>query len=1416
MDYFYTNQILYLVSLYAIIAFFILLLFRLRTIFGLSLLFVTIGVLQSLKIFLTIDLSIEIAPNIFISSGSSIIFTSSIFAILLIYIKEDAIEARKLIYAILAANIVLTILQYALGYGLTNKHFINSNNLPIEIFNSNIKISIIGTILFFLASILIIFVYEGVSKKINYLFLRILVSTLIVINLDSLLFAFGAFSGSEKIGNVLVSGLISKNLAVIIYSALFTLYLKYLEAKDISSESNDNSFNDIFKSLTFKQKFEYVRSNNQLQQIKLKDSENKFRTIVEQASDAYFIHDFTGKIIDINERACTNLGYTKEELLQLNIADIDVEFNFNEAHSVWMKIKQNDTLLIKGTHKRKNGTTFPVEISFGLFQWKNETLILAQARNVTKQTERELEIERYALIVESSTDMMAYIDKNFNYIAVNTSYEKAFNLTKTDILGKHVQQIFGEELFECTIKPEGTACLIGKNTTYKKWFNFPAYGSRYMDVNYTPFFNKQHIIDGFIVNARDITDVKLMEDNLIFEKNKAKNYLNVAGVMLVSINNEGIVELINPKGCEILGYPEDEVLGKNWFDNFIPKNEINKIKEISKTAYNGKIEQVKHFNNTILTKNGEERLIAWTNVVLYNDDGTMASTLSSGEDITERNKSEIAILLNEKKYKTLFEYAPEGILIANNEGYYIDANTTICSLLGYTINELIGLNASDIVASVEFEHIDTALTKINSKKQYEREWLFKRKDSSTFSAEVTATTLPDGNILAFVKDITERKELEASLLNESDRLKAIIDNIPVMITLYDPTINLLYLNKEFETKSGVSTEESANIDIMALFYPDPKIRKKTEDFMKAAPKEWLEIPFSTKSGEVLITEWTNIKLKNGTQIGIGLDITDKKKTQEELNITKDTLLNTFENMTDGFMMLDKDFNYTFLNTKAGELMGREPDSLLNKNMLIEYPNNTDQPFYDYYYKALECQKPSVFEEYYPPWDRWFENRVIPSADGLAIFFQDITQRKSAEKVLLELNWRLLLINEIDNAILTSEKPKIIAKKVLKKLNDKIDFKYASFAIYNAENDEFEITNIKTSKPKLKSVATTVLGSEIDFYDLEKIKKGEIQLINDLKSIHSKSSRIHKFIEEGLNTFVIFPLMFENKLEGALSLISENSEEFSSKNKTLASEISNHLAIFISQNKLKKEIAQYTLSLEERITERTAQLEFSNNELRNFAQVVSHDLKAPLRAISQLSYWISNDYSDKIDSAGQEQLAMLVSRVKRMDNLIEGILQYSRAGRAREKEAPINLQLIVKDVINSINPPTFITIEFENELPEILGDPIRFGQIFQNLISNAIKYMDKPLGIIKIGCEKKENYWKFHVTDNGPGIEEKYFNRIFQIFQRLESRDNLEGTGIGLTLVKRIIQIYNGEIWVTSKVNEGTTFHFTLPIKHNLK
>jgi light-regulated signal transduction histidine kinase (bacteriophytochrome) len=224
----------------------------------------------------------------------------------------------------------------------------------------------------------------------------------------------------------------------------------------------------------------------------------------------------------------------------------------------------------------------------------------------------------------------------------------------------------------------------------------------------------------------------------------------------------------------------------------------------------------------------------------------------------------------------------------------------------------------------------------------------------------------------------------------------------------------------------------------------------------------------------------------------------------------------------------------------------------------------------------------------------------------------------------------------------------------------------------------------------------------------------------------------------------------------------------------------------------------------------AELATANQELKDFAYIVSHDLKAPLRGIASLATWLLRDYSDRLDADGKEMLQLMDGRVRRMGELIDGVLQYSRVGRVRDEKTAVDLNQIVADVIDAIAPPAEINILIDAKLPIVFVEKTRIQQVFQNLISNAVKYMGKPTGTIQIGYTVETGFWQFFVADTGVGIEERHFEKVFQIFQTLVPRDQSESTGVGLAIVKKIVELHGGRVWVTSQINHGSTFFFTLP------
>ncbi len=270
----------------------------------------------------------------------------------------------------------------------------------------------------------------------------------------------------------------------------------------------------------------------------------------------------------------------------------------------------------------------------------------------------------------------------------------------------------------------------------------------------------------------------------------------------------------------------------------------------------------------------------------------------------------------------------------------------------------------------------------------------------------------------------------------------------------------------------------------------------------------------------------------------------------------------------------------------------------------------------------------------------------------------------------------------------------------------------------------------------------------------------------------------------------------------------------SKNKEIRTVQINSNAIFQSgkfsgSRNIVRDITE-ELETQQKQKELVNKLSNANQELQEFAYIVSHDLKAPLRAIASLAQWLAEDYKNVLDDTGKMQLDLLNKRVERMHNFIEGILEYSRVSREKEKIEKVDLKKILLEVLDSLAPPSTFKINIPKSMPFIYCQRLRIFQLFQNLISNAIKYNDKEEGQIDIRLQEELNLFRISVTDNGPGIDKKYHDKVFQIFQTLQSRDAYESTGIGLTIVKRIVEMHGGEIQIFSDNNQGATFEFTIP------
>ena len=488
-------------------------------------------------------------------------------------------------------------------------------------------------------------------------------------------------------------------------------------------------------------------------------------------------------------------------------------------------------------------------------------------------------------------------------------------------------------------------------------------------------------------------------------------------------------------------------------------------------------------------------------------------------------------------------------------------------------------------------------------------------------------------------------------------------------------------------------------------------------------------------------------------------------------------------------------------------------------------------------KALDGQ------EHICSWIHILQYNDTGTPAGIISMGRDITDQVMASRQINRLLRQQIALNQLALDLGETLDPIEVYRKLasyLKNLADCWVFLVSSFD-HESELIRAEYILFNGVEQDLEELPLIPLDEEGSGSQSRVIRSGKYLYVPDFSAFNKKSKTNYTVSSDGsvvegfgstasdeptTQSAIYVPMKVGGETMGVMQLQSPRADAYSETDIELLTAVANVASVSAQnarlyaelevelneRNRIEKEIRKLNNELEERVRERTKELEGLNRELEDFAYIVSHDLKAPLRAVSQLTTWIQTDYQGFFDEEGRELLDLLTSRTNRMHNLIQGILDYSRVGRIQPVPQPVNLNKILKEVLDNLNPPSSIHIEIPSSLPTIHSSETHMTQVFQNLLDNSIKFMDKAKGRITIKCSKKDSFWHFSIQDNGPGIEEKYHDRIFKIFQTLKPRDQLENTGIGLAIVKKIIEKNGGTIRVESQSSTGTTFFFTIPIQ----
>jgi PAS domain S-box-containing protein len=477
-----------------------------------------------------------------------------------------------------------------------------------------------------------------------------------------------------------------------------------------------------------------------------------------------------------------------------------------------------------------------------------------------------------------------------------------------------------------------------------------------------------------------------------------------------------------------------------------------------------------------------------------------------------------------------------------------------------------------------------------------------------------------------------------------------------------------------------------------------------------------------------------------------------------------------ESTDQGFYGMDKAGNCTFINPAGAKLLGYEPAELVGRQMHeavhYKHADGTPYPLSECpIYNALKTSTQArVADEVMWTKDgspipvEYSTSPLIEEGDlrGSVVAFTDISERISAERALRENEQR-------KDAVLRSTLDSIIAMDA----DDRItEFNRAAEEAFGWKRDE-------------------VIGKPLE----------EIIIPARYRDAHRKG--LKRYLETGEARVI------GKRLE--LPALRRDGTEFLAELSITVTHIDGVPAF----TGVVRDITEFKKAEHER-EQLIKALAKSNEELDQFAYVASHDLKAPLRGIANLSQWMEEDLGGSLAGEGKAHMELLRGRVNRMEALIDGILQYSRAGRMRVKPETVDINALVHDVIELIAPPARIKINVMDGMPTIETERVPLQQVFINLIANAIKHAGAEEPTIDVTWADKGAFLQFAVQDNGQGIAPQYHERIFAIFQTLEARDKIEGTGIGLSVVKKIVEAQRGRVWVESDVGKGATFRFLWP------
>ncbi|MBI4642100.1 MAG: response regulator [Candidatus Tectomicrobia bacterium] len=429
--------------------------------------------------------------------------------------------------------------------------------------------------------------------------------------------------------------------------------------------------------------------------------------------------------------------------------------------------------------------------------------------------------------------------------------------------------------------------------------------------------------------------------------------------------------------------------------------------------------------------------------------------------------------------------------------------------------------------------------------------------------------------------------------------------------------------------------------------------------------------------------------------------------------------------------------------------------------------------------------------------------------AVQLALENIPEHKRAGEVLRQYAERLKILREITQAILGMQSSEAIAEAALRHIQQLLPCQLGSVVVFDSEAHEARVlaTNVNGEIRVERGVRLPL--EAFGMGEIEALRQGKVRLVEDILTLSELPPSVQILRTEKLRSSLRVPLIAQGELIGSFNLGSDNPGAFAPEQVDIALEVTDQLAVAIQQARLHEQVQRYTTELEQRVTERTAKLWETNAELESFSSSVSHDLRAPLRAMQGFTDALLEEYADRMDSVGQDYVQRIAAAARRMDAMIQDLLAYSRVSRIDLRLQLVGLTLVVAEALTQLavelrEREAQVTVE--EPLPEVMGHRATLVQVVANLLTNAVKFVEPGVQPkVRIWAEEHKAWVRLWVEDNGIGIASEHQERIFRVFERLHGIETYPGTGIGLAIVRKGVDRMGGRVGVESVPGQGSRF-----------